>query len=379
MNVEKIRDDFPVLKKDAIYFDSACMSLKPRQVVEKINEYYNEYPTCSGRSVHKLGLKLDKEMDDARKAIQKFISAKKPSEIIFSKNTTESINLLANSFRFDKVLLTDREHNSNLLPWRKFKYGILKSKEDFTFDLDRFSEIAKDYDLISFVYTSNIDGYTLPVKEIIKIAHDNKAKVHLDAAQAAPHKEINVKKLDVDFLTFSGHKMLGPTGTGALFAKEKILDEVKPFLIGGETVVDTNYDSYVLDKLPHRFEAGLQNYAGILGFGEAVRYLGKIGMGEIENHERKLVKAVDAKVKKVGFDGERGVFNFNINGIDHHEVAGILDSSKNIMVRSGMHCAHSWYNAKQLKGSVRASFYLYNTLEEIKIFNEELEKIRKLK
>ncbi|MBT3690997.1 aminotransferase class V-fold PLP-dependent enzyme [Candidatus Woesearchaeota archaeon] len=379
MNVEKIREDFQVLKKEIIYLDSACMSLKPIQVVDKINEYYNEYPSCAGRSVHKMGLKLDKELDDSRKSIQKFVGAKKSSEIIFSKNASESINLIANSFKFDKVLLTDREHNSNLLPWQKFKYGILRSKEDFTFDLEKFSEAVKKYDLVSFVYTSNIDGYTLPVKEIIKIAHDNKAKVHFDAAQAAPHKEINVKKLDVDFLTFSGHKMLGPTGTGAMFVKEKILDEMKPFLIGGETVVDSNYDSYVLEKLPQRFEAGLQNYAGILGFGEAAKYLGKIGMSDIEDHEKKLVSAVDVKVKEVGFKGERGIFNFNLSGIDHHEVAGILDSSKNIMVRSGMHCAHSWYNAKQLKGSVRASFYLYNTLEEVKIFNEELEKIRKLK
>ena len=379
MNVEKIREDFQVLKKEIIYLDSACMSLKPIQVVDKINEYYNEYPSCAGRSVHKMGLKLDKELDDSRKSIQKFVGAKKSSEIIFSKNASESINLIANSFKFDKVLLTDREHNSNLLPWQKFKYGILRSKEEFTFDLEKFSEAVKKYDLVSFVYTSNIDGYTLPVKEIIKIAHDNKAKVHFDAAQAAPHKEINVKKLDVDFLTFSGHKMLGPTGTGAMFVKEKILDEMKPFLIGGETVVDSNYDSYVLEKLPQRFEAGLQNYAGILGFGEAAKYLGKIGMSDIEDHEKKLVSAVDVKVKEVGFKGERGIFNFNLSGIDHHEVAGILDSSKNIMVRSGMHCAHSWYNAKQLKGSVRASFYLYNTLEEVKIFNEELEKIRKLK
>ena len=336
MNIEKIREDFPVLKKDVIYFDSACMSLKPRQVVDKINEYYNEYPSCAGRSVHKLGLRLDKELDEARKTVQKFIGAKKTSEVVFSKNTSESINLIANSFKFDKVLLTDREHNSNLLPWRKFKYGILKSKEDYTFDLEKFSEAVKNYDLISFAYTSNIDGYTLPIKEIIKIAHDNKAKVHLDAAQAVPHKEVNVRKLDADFLTFSGHKMLGPTGTGVMFAKEKILDEMKPFLIGGETVVDSNYDSYVLEKLPHRFEAGLQNYAGILGFGEAVKYLSKVGMSDIENHEKKLVSAVDTKVKEVGFKGERGIFNFNVPGIYHHEVAGILDSSKNIMVRSGM-------------------------------------------
>ena len=380
MNVEKIREDFPVLSKDIIYFDSACMSLKPKQVIDKINEYYNEYPVCSGRSVHKLGLRLDDEMSNARKSIQKFISAKKSKEIIFSKNTSESINLLANSYKFDKVLLTDREHNSNLIPWQKFKYGVLRSKKDFSFDLEKFSEVVKNYDLVSFVHTSNFDGYTLPVKEIIKIAHDNKTKVHFDAAQAVPHKEINVKKMDVDFLTFSGHKMLGPTGTGVLYAKEKILEDMKSFLVGGETVIDSGYDAHVLEELPHRFEAGLQNYSGILGLGEAVNYLKKIGMGNIEKHEKKLVSEIDKEgLEEVGYSGERGVFNFNVPGIDYHEVAGMLDHSKNIMIRSGMHCAHSWYNANNIKGSARASFYLYNTSEEIRVLNEELVKIKKLR
>jgi cysteine desulfurase/selenocysteine lyase len=256
----------------------------------------------------------------------------------------------------------------------------LKSNDDFTFNLDKFSEAAKNYDLISFVWTSNFDGYTLPVKEIIKIAHENKTKVHLDAAQSVPHKEINVKKLDADFITFSGHKMLGPTGTGVLYTKEKILEDMKTFLAGGETVIDSNYDSHVLEKLPHRFEAGLQNYAGIIGLGEAVKYLKKVGMSNIEDHEKKLVKEVDnSGLKEVGFKGERGVFNFNIPKMDYHEVASILDHSKNIMVRSGVHCAHSWYNTHKIKGSVRASFYLYNTLEEIKILNEELKKIKSLK
>ena len=256
----------------------------------------------------------------------------------------------------------------------------MKSKDDFTFDLDKFSEVVKDYDLVSFVWISNFDGYELPVKEIIKIAHDNKAKVHLDAAQVAPHREINVRKLDVDFLTFSGHKMLGPTGTGVLFAKEKILEEMKPFLLGGETVQDSSYDSHVLESLPNRFEAGLQNYAGIIGLGEATKYLKKIGMDNIEKHEKKLVKEINKEgLKEIGFKGERGIFNFNIPKMDHHEVAGLLDNSKNIMVRSGMHCVHSWYNAHNIPGSVRASFYLYNTTEEIKILNEQLEKLKKLK
>jgi len=381
MNVEKIREDFSVLKKDIIYFDSACMALKPRQVIDKMNEYYNEYPACAGRSNHRFSKRVEQEVSEARKTVRKFIGAKSDKEVIFTRNTTESINLLANSFDFNKVLLTDREHNSNLLPWQKFKkYGVLKSNLDLTFSLERFAEVIKNYDLVSFVATSNLDGYTLPIKEIIKIAHENGAKVHLDCAQLVPHQEIDVKKLDVDFISFSGHKMLGPTGTGVFYAKEELLERMKQFIVGGETVINTTYDSHVVEKLPNRFEAGLQNYAGIIGLGEAAKYLGKIGLNEIQDHEIKLVKAVNSEdLKLVGFKGARGIFNFNVPGINFHQVAGILDASKNIMIRSGQHCVHSWYNSQNIEGSARASFYLYNTLEEVETFNSALEQIKKLK
>nr|MBA4404998.1 selenocysteine lyase [Nanoarchaeum sp.] len=379
MNVNKIRDDFPVLNKKAIYFDSACMSLKPVQVIEKMNEYYNEYPACAGRSVHKFGVKLENEVRDARELIKKFINARNSKEIIFTKNATESINLLANSLNFKKVLLTDKEHNSNSLPWRKFKYGVIKSNSDFTFNLEKFTNGIKDYDLISFVLTSNVDGYTLPFKEIIKIAHENKVKVHFDAAQTIPHQEIDVKKLDIDFMSFSGHKMLGPTGTGVFYGKEELLKEMKQFLVGGETVVDSTYSTFVPEPIPAKFEAGLQNYSGIIGLGAAVKYLQKIGMDNVHEHEIKLVKEINTEgLELVGYTGERGIFNFNVPKVTHHEVAHILDSSKNIMIRSGRHCVHPWYNANNIDGSARASFYLYNTLEEIKIFNESLEKLKKL-
>jgi len=378
MNVDKIREDFPILKKNIIYFDSACMSLRPKQVVDKINEYYNEYPACAGRSIHKLGTRIEREVNLARETIKKFIGAKKSNEIIFTKNTTESINLLANSFKFDKVLVTDREHNSNLLPWQKFKYGILKSNPDFSFNLEKFSEAVSNYDLISFFYTSNVDGYSLPVKEIIKIAHENNVKVHLDAAQAVPHQEINVKKLDVDFLSFSGHKMLGPSGTGVLYGKEELLNGMKQFIVGGETVMNSTYRDFIIDKLPHKFEGGLQNYAGILGLAEAAKYLLKVGLNDIKEHEIRLVKTINTNgLKLIGNMGDRGVFNFNIPGVNFHEVASLLDVSKNIMIRSGAHCVHAWYNAQNIEGSARASFYLYNTLDEVRIFNEELEKLKK--
>jgi cysteine desulfurase / selenocysteine lyase len=378
MNVEKIREDFPILKKDIVYLDSACMTLRPKQVVDKVVEYYNEYPACAGRSIHKFGNKVNEEVNSARRLIKNFIGAKKENEIIFTKNTTESINLLANSFSGERVLLTDREHNSNLVTWQRFKQGILRSNLDFTFNLERFSEIVKNYKLVSFVATSNLDGYTLPIKEIIKIAHENNVKVHLDGAQFVPHNEINVRKLDLDYLSFSGHKMLGPSGVGVFYGKEELLKEMKQFIVGGETVINSTYNDFVMEKLPHKFEGGLQNYSGIIGLGAAVKYLSKIGMHEIHDHEIKLKNAVDVSGLKLVGRNSGGIVNFNVPGVNFHEVATILDTSKNIMIRSGQHCMHSWYNSQSIEGSARASFYLYNNMDEVKVLNESLNKLKKL-
>ena len=379
MNVEKIRNEFPILKKNIIYFDNACMPLRPRCVIDKINEYYSEYPSCAGRSHHKLGIRLTKEVNMARDSIKKLIGAKKSEEIIFTKNATEAINLIAHSLKFNVVVTSDREHNSNLLPWQKFEHRVVKSNLDNTFNLDDFSEKVVGADLVSIVYTSNLDGYTLPVREIIEIAHNNGALVLLDAAQTVPNKKIDVRKLDVDFLVFSGHKMLAPTGIGVLYGKENLLNDLNPFILGGETVYDSTYDSFKLEKLPHKFEAGLQNYAGIVGLGAAAKFLMKVGLDNIEKHEKMLKQHIDVEgLEIIGYLGESGIFNFNIPGLNSHEVAMMLDSSKNIMVRSGAHCLHSWFNSKNIKGSVRASFYLYNTIEEVKLFNEELKKLKKL-
>jgi len=382
MNLDKIRQDFPVLEKGVIYFDSACMSLKPRQVVNKINEYYNEYPACAGRSYHKLSRKVTEEVEKTRSSLKKFVNVKN-HELVFTRNTTEAINLVSNSLKIKSVLTSDREHNSNLLPWMKFKHDIVKSTKEETFDLEDFKSKVKNVDLIAVLFTSNIDGYTLPVKEIVKIAHENKKLVLLDAAQAMPSKEINLSKLDADFLAFSGHKMLGPTGIGGLFAKKVILEKMEPFILGGETVSNSTYKSFNLLEVPQRFEAGLQDYAGIIGLQEAVNYLRKVGLNEIESNEKRLVKFLQESldVDLIGVKDlklKSNIFNFNIGKMNSHEVAQMLDSSKNIAVRSGMHCCHSWFNSRNIKGSVRASFYLYNTLEECKIFVEEVNKIKRL-
>ena len=393
MNIETIRKDFPILEKQVngkplTYFDNACLSLKPVQVIKKIKEYYAEYSACGGRSMHSLSKRVDEEVDRTRKTLQKFINAKHSEEIIFSKNTTESLNLVAQSFNFSKgdvVLTSDKEHNSNLLPWMQLRqkgvvHKIIPSNSDNTFNIEKFKEILTDeVKLVSIVQTSNLDGVTFPLKEIIKIAHDNKTFVVIDAAQSAPHINLNVKKLGADFLAFSGHKMLGPTGTGVLYGKRELLEKLSPFIVGGETVVDSTYENADFEKPPHRFEAGLQNYAGIAGLGEATKYLMKI-REDIHKHEIKLnriiTEGLGESIKIIGPNNPElrgGIVSFT-SKMDPHEIALMLDQ-QGIMIRSGAHCVHSWFNAKNLQGSARASLYLYNTEQEAETFVEEAKKI----
>ena len=378
MNLEKTRQDFPLLERGIIYFDNACMSLKPKCVIEAMNDYYLNYPACSGRSVHKLSVKATEEYSKARQAVAKFISAK-TEEIIFTKNTTESINLVAKSLDLKgrAIITSDKEHNSNLVPWEMSEGGhkIVHTNEDGSFDFDDFeNKINKNVRLVSIVHTSNIDGTTLPVKEIAKIAHDSGALVMIDAAQSAPHQTLDVKKLGVDFAAFSGHKMLGPS-IGVLFGKKEALGQLNPFMTGGDTVESTTYTTQKFLKPPEKFEAGLQNYAGAIGLSAAIRYLEKAGMNNIEKHETELNKIITEDLESVknisiigpSYEKRSGVFSFNVRGLDSGEVAIMLDQ-QNIAVRSGQHCAHSWFADRNIAGSCRASLYLYNTEEECKHF-----------
>jgi len=389
LNPEKIRKDFEILSKDIVYFDNACMSLKPRQVVGKINEYYREYTGCAGRSEHRFSKGVEEEVHKSRNKIAKFFNARKSSEIVFTRNTTEGINLVASSFglkKNDAVLLSDKEHNSNLIPWLNLKKKIGIKIKFFKFgDIADFEKkLSGGTRLVSAVHTSNLDGTSQDIREISKIAHKKGAKVLVDAAQSAPHKEIDVRKLDVDFLSCSGHKMLGPTGTGILYGKFEELSKLSQFISGGETVKDSNYDSFVIEDIPARFEAGLLDYSGIIGFGEAVDYLKKIGMNSIQKQElsvnRILTEKLSGKVDILGGknpESKPGIFSFNVKGIDAKEIAGILNSA-GIMIRAGFHCCHSWFNAHKINGSARASLYFYNTGEEAERFAEEMLKIIKL-
>ncbi len=391
-----LRNDFPVLKRSKIiYLDNACMTLRPKQVIEAINWYYKTNCACAGRSFHKQSEELNERVAKARETIKGFFKASKSHEIVFTKNTTEGINTVAFGFnlrRGDLVVTSDREHNSNLIPWlvlkkRGIKHIAVPSTENFEFDLEAMHEaMSKKVKIVSVVHISNIDGYELPIKEIIKLSHDFGAKVLIDGAQSAGHIPLNLKKLDADFFAASSHKACGPI-IGCLLIKEELLEQVKPLMYGGGTVANATLNSFELLAKHERFEAGLQDYASIIGFGEACKYLNKIGMEKIEQHDRTLTKKLMKRlvdingVTIVGVNDWRkctSIVSFNIEGFSPHDVALMLDEAHSIAVRSGKHCAHAWFNKYCKSGCVRASTFLYNQMDEINILVEEVSKIAEL-
>ncbi|MFH1915926.1 MAG: cysteine desulfurase [Nanoarchaeota archaeon] len=404
-NLDKVRSDFPILlqeysKRPVHYLDSSCMSLRPKQVIAKENEYYEKYPACAGRSHHRWGNQVTEEVEKAREAVRKFINARKPEEIIFTKNTTEAINLVAKSFPFQKgdaVITLDKEHNSNLLPWQVLKekgisHIVVKTNDDGTFNMDNFKSALKpNVKLAALGLTANLDGVTIPAKDIANECRSRGIKVLFDGAQYVPHFPTDVRKLDCDFLAFSGHKMCGPSGIGVLYGKKEALELLSPLCIGGETVIDSTYEGFTPEELPHMLEGGLQHYAGIIGLGEACRYLTAIGMENVEKHvfclNQKLTELLkkpleEGKISLIGpYDPKsRGaIFNFIIPGMNPHDAAIMLDESRNVMVRSGAHCVHSWFNARKLEGSVRASLHVYNTEDDVMALAEGILELLSLK
>lgn len=358
-----------------------------------MNEYYEKFPSCGGRSVHKFGTEVTIRCDDCRDKIQRLLNAERPEEIVFLKNTTEGINLVANCLGLkegDIVLGGDKEHNSNLVPWQVLsdrvgsKHDTVESDEDGSFSMENLKEKMSDkVKLVSIAQVSNLDGSTVPAKDLIEEAHDHGSLVLFDSAQAVPHRKIDVQDIDVDFLCFSLHKMCGPSGMGVLYGKYDLLDKLDTFLVGGSSVADTTYDEYKILKPPLKFEAGLQNFAGIIGSGAAIDYMMNIGMEDVHEHEKKLNVMATKELSSIPgvrilgptAENRGGILAFLIDGMEPHDVAMILDEVANIMIRSGMHCNNSWFNAHGINGSSRASFYIYNTEEEVRVFGEELEKI----
>jgi len=385
--VQDVRKDFPILETGVIYLDNAATSLTPEPVLKKMLEFYHQYRANVERGIHRLSQKASEEYERARAKVADFINAKSESEIITIRNATTGINMIANGLnwkRGDKIVTSLIEHHSNFIIWVRLKnrcgtdLEVVRPKEPIAHGLLDPADFEKVIDdktkLVTITHASNVLGVITPVKEIIKIAHEHGAYVLVDGAQSVPHMKLDVKKMGCDFLAFSGHKMCGPTGSGALYIREELTDEIEPLCIGGGTIADVGMDYYTLEESPMRFEAGTPGVAEAIGLGAAVDYLREIGMENIERHERELTKQMYEgltglpKVEVYGPEPEFkiGVMSFNVGDLNSHDVALALDVSANIMVRSGHHCALplTKHIIRRL-GSVRASVYLYNTKEEI--------------
>ena len=403
----EVRKDFPILEREIngyklIYFDNAATSQKPKQVIGAMKEFYEKYNANIHRGIHTLSQEASELYEDAHEEVAKFIGADGIEEVIFVKNTTEAINLVAYSWALnklnekDEVLTTLLEHHSNIVPWeilsrlRGFKVKYADINADGTLNYESLEQLMTEKTRIICVsHVSNVTGVINDVGRIAKLAHEQDAIIIVDGAQSVPHLPIDVKKFDVDFLTFSGHKMLGPTGIGVLYGKKELLEEMEPFLGGGSMIKSVRCQSpngncrIEWNDLPWKFEAGTPNICGGIGLAEAVKYLRRIGMENVHRHERELtgytLKRLE-ELEKVEFYGPRdasvkcGIIPFNVNGMNPHDVALMFDSF-GIMIRSGYHCAEPLHRKLGIKGSARASFYIYNTKEEIDRFIEVLKRI----
>jgi len=383
-DVERIREQFPVLRnRKIIYLDNAATSLTPDRVIDAIVRYYSMHRANVHRGLHKLSMEASKVYDDAHSRVASFIGAE-PQELIFTSGTTEALNLVASGLKLgkgDPVVVTMMEHHANLLPWYRLRkekgveIRFVPVSADGRIDMNSYQEMVKGAKVVSVTWVSNVLGTISPVEEMKKIAKENGAIFGLDGAQAVPHMPVDVRKLDIDFLAFSAHKMCGPTGIGALYLRRDLAEEMEPFKLGGDMISDVTLDGYLPAELPTKFEAGTPPIAEAFGFSEAINFLEELGVENIMNHVRRITKeAVKAlsEMKKVRIYGpapeeERGgLISFSIEGMNCHDVAAALDELSGICVRSGHHCALPLHKyVLGVDGTVRASFYLYNTLEEV--------------
>ncbi len=390
VDVEAIRREIPLLNQPSppAFLDNACMTLKPRPVIDAVVEGLERWPVCAGRAAYDLARELGERVHGARRDVARVLGARDPSRMVFTKNATESVNLVAHAFRLrkgDVVVTSDREHNSNFVTWHEAcrRTGavleVFPTRDDGTFDEAAFEArlAAGDVRLVAMGHASNLDGTVLPADAIVRIAHAHGARVLLDGAQAAGHMPVDVEALGVDFYAASSHKMFGPTGVGFLYLKEGVEDEMGAFIVGGDTVEGVTYESVTFREVPARFEAGLQNYAGILGAGAAARYLARIGAADIHAHEvalnRRMTLGLDSipGIRILGPpapEDRGGILTFTYDHLGPHEIAILLDDRHNVQVRSGAHCVHAWFHARDIEGSVRASVYAYTSADDVDRF-----------
>lgn len=398
-NVNEIRADFPLINEKTVYFDNAATTHRPAAVTAAIKEFYDNYNANPLRGLYDLSSLATEMYGKARTACAAFINAKCAREIIFTRNTTESINLAAYSLgelligEGDNIVISVSEHHSNLLPWqrvaRQKKANLVFMEPDMT-GLLSLDEIKSKIDLktkiVSIGHVSNVWGRTNPIKEIVEAAHKVGAVVVVDGAQAAPHMKVDVRELDVDFYAFSGHKMLGPMGIGCLYGKLDLLDKMPPFLMGGEMIEYVTRTDATFAEIPHKFEAGTVNAADAYALNTAIGYINEIGFDYIENHEKQLTARVMEGLSKDPYvtvygspnpEEHCGIVTFNLEGVHPHDLASVLNDD-GICIRAGHHCAQPLMQFMGVGSTARLSLYLYNTDEEVDFFLEKLSNVRNL-
>ena len=398
-NVNDIRKDFPLISSKTVYFDNAATTHRPAAVTAAIKEFYDNYNANPLRGLYDLSSLATEMYGKARSACASFVNAKCAREIIFTRNTTESINLAAYSLgellvgEGDNIVISVSEHHSNLLPWQRVarnkKANLVFMEPDMT-GLLSAEEIKSKIDnktkIVAIGHVSNVWGRTNPIKEIVEAAHKAGAVVVADGAQAAPHMKVDVRDLDVDFYAFSGHKMLGPMGIGCLYGKLDLLDKMPPFLMGGEMIEYVTREDATFAEIPHKFEAGTVNAADAYALKTAVDYINEIGFDYIEEHEKRLTARVmeglakDPHVTVYGSQNPEehcGIVTFNLEGVHPHDLASILNDD-GICIRAGHHCAQPLMQFMGVGSTARLSLYLYNTDEEVDFFLEKLSKVRSL-
>ncbi len=404
INVHDIRKDFPILQRKTtsgarvVYLDSTATSQKPLPVIEAMNDYYRHSNANIHRGVHTLAEEATALYEDARVKIARFINAPSAKQVIYTRNTTESINLVAytwaraNLKAGDLVILTEMEHHSNLVPWhilqdeRGVELDFIPVTESGLLDLDAYKALlTRSPKLVSFTHMSNVLGTINPADEIIRLAHESGAMTLVDAAQSVPHLKVDVQALDADFLAFSAHKMCGPTGIGALYGKTDLLEKMPPFLGGGDMIKEVKLRSFRPNSLPHKFEAGTPAIAEAVGFGAAVDYLSSVGMDNISAHEHEITEYALERLVEIpgvrlfGPDAghKGGVASFTLDGVHPHDVAQVLDKD-GVAVRAGHHCAQPLHEKFGVPATSRASFYLYNTKEEVDLLVNGIYKVKEL-
>ena len=398
-NPNRIRDKFPILNKkinnnQLVYFDNAATTQKPIQVIESINKYYSEYNANIHRGIHTLAEKATQEYEKTRKTVSKFINSRSEKEVIFTRGTTEGINLIASSFvknfikKGDEIIISEMEHHSNIVPWQMIceENGIILKTinifENGEIDLDNFKElISNKTKFLSIVHTSNTLGTVNPIKEMIEICKKNNINTMIDGAQASAHSKIDVQDLNCDFFVLSAHKMYGPTGVGIVYGKEEILEKMPPYMGGGEMIKDVNFKKTTYNELPYKFEAGTPNIGDVIGFNEALSFINNIGLDNISLYEKELKNYASNSFNKIeginiigNSKNKIGIFSFTMDKIHYYDLGLLLDS-KGIAIRTGHHCTQPLMDKFNLEGTARVSLAIYNTKNEIDYFVEKLKQL----